>query len=151
MPAFLLIVVGVFVAGFMLATFQQVPLVGCFASSVFYNETRVFGVPSRDPLCISQQLYYVGMIGGFALAGLGAVLALISINRPAQTAPAISYDDRDRCLVSPSGEPPPALESPVVHRTEMPEPVQAMSELRRLVRLEIDRRGTSAGPDSTTS
>ena len=137
----LLIIVGLLAGGFMLATFQQVPIVGCFASSVFYNEIRVFNVPTRDPFCISAQLYYVGMIGGFVLAGIGVALAVAFSGGAAPArAPEVGHSSYPAKPVSTEQQ---SNDNLVARYPASENAEPKMPTLRRLVKMEITRREAS--------
>lgn len=74
MPAFL-IVIGSGIVAFLLLTFQQVPLLGCFASGLFTRQTRLFNTVINDPICFAPQFYYSALLLGVGIAGFGVFKA----------------------------------------------------------------------------
>lgn len=83
-----LIIFGLAISIFSFATFTRVSLFGvsCYASSFFSREVVLFGVPTRDPLCLPENIYLgiTGSGGFIVLLGLVLLFRQRGVSKEAQ-------------------------------------------------------------------
>lgn len=73
--------VGGSLSVYVLGTFQRVPIIGCYASTVVKRETYFGAMKIDDPLCITENVYHGAIAVGGLLILIGLALLLIAVVR----------------------------------------------------------------------